>query len=377
MKKLITVITVLVMVAPAAMAQEWSFSGSQRFATWYHYFDYGDRKVNGQHNDDDIDWYFQGNSRLEAKVRTDKVTGHIELSLGGSTGNESSDGRDNDVRTRRAYGVWRFTENAWLKVGKDYSPVTELISSQWFDSDASLFGIGEFYGKRPGGLTIGIGGLELAFLTPSYGGGSDSGVNGVSGGDPDAYLPRLEASYKLLFESWFIKPSAGFQWYRVEETDLSNLTGDLDVYSWVLGIATRWNIGPFFLGGQVSYGMNEGNVRSWYTGWNPPAASSAYLKNGNDLANVYTLQAEIIPSLIVTHYLTLEAGLGYRLDNADGAPGPSQQDGLWVVYLNALITMAPGVYLCPEVGYYELMDDRAGIEQGSFWYAGAKWQVDF
>jgi hypothetical protein len=80
---------------------------------------------------------------------------------------------------------------------------------------------------------------------------------------------------------------------------------------------------------------------------------------------------------VVTDYLRLEAGLGYRVDNADGAPGPSRPDRLWVVYLQALITMAPGVFLCPEIGYYELMDDRSVVDQGSLWYAGAKWQIDF
>ena len=38
---------------------------------------------------------------------------------------------------------------------------------------------------------------------------------------------------------------------------------------------------------------------------------------------------------------------------------------------------APGVYLIPEVGDYDYMDDVAGNDQGYQWYAGAKWQIDF
>ena len=45
--------------------------------------------------------------------------------------------------------------------------------------------------------------------------------------------------------------------------------------------------------------------------------------------------------------------------------------------MQALITLAPGVYLLPEVGYIDYMDDRAGADQGYKWYAGAKWQIDF
>ena len=122
------------------------------------------RQVNGQDDDQATQWYFQGNSRLGAKVKADKVTGQIELALG--TG---GDGGDTNVATRRAYGQWKFSDNALLKVGKDYSPVTDFISNQWFDADNESAGEGNFYGRRPAGLTLGIGGFELALLTPSYG----------------------------------------------------------------------------------------------------------------------------------------------------------------------------------------------------------------
>jgi hypothetical protein len=56
-------------------------------------------------------------------------------------------------------------------------------------------------------------------------------------------------------------------------------------------------------------------------------------------------------------------------------PRSHQKDGSWIVYAQALITMAPGVYVIPEVGYYDYMDDVAGNDQGWQWYAGAKWQI--
>jgi hypothetical protein len=123
--------------------------------------------------------------------------------------------------------------------------------------------------------------------------------------------------------------------------------------------------------------MNEGDVTGWDTGSNARAASQAYLKNGDDIADVYTLQALIVPALKFTDTLRFEAGLGFRQDNADGAPGFSQKDELWVAYVQALITMAPGVYLTPEVGYYDYLNGVNGDSQGYQWYAGAKWQIDF
>jgi hypothetical protein len=276
--------------------------------------------------------------------------------------------------------VWKFSDNASLKVGKDYSPVSDFISSQFYDADGQQYGEGEFYGRRPAGLTLILGNFELAALTPSYGadvGTTATGVNGATGGDPDSYIPRFEACYNLKFGSGYIKPFGGFQYYSVEENGLGNVTGDIDVWSWVVGVSTKWDIGGFSIAGQVNYGMNEGAVTGWDTGSNARSSSLPYLKNGDDIADVYTLQAMIVPAFRLSDSLRFEAGLGFRQDNADSAPGFSQKDEVWVAYLQALITLAPGVFLCPEVGYYDYLDGVNGSDQGNLWYAGAKWQIDF
>jgi hypothetical protein len=396
MKKLFAMCAILLFVAPA-LAADWSFYGSERLATWYNYQDFGKNQVAGQDNDAGTQWYLQTNSRFGAKIKADKVTGQIELATTASTTDSAGDGT---VNTRRAYGVWKFTDNAWLKVGKDYSPVSDFVSSQAYDADNSLYGNGEFYGRRPAGLTLGVGNFEIAFLTPQQGttGGIGSTTTGIlnaatttaltqtnATGDPDVYFPKLEASYKQVFASGYIRPFAGFQYYQVKSGDpTQNVQDDIDIYSWVLGVSTMWNIGAFGIGGQVNYGMNEG-ISAWSMGYNAGSSSATtyntalpVLKtNGKDVADINTLQAMIVPSLKFTDTLRFEGGLGYRVDNANGAPGYSQPDGSWVGYVQALITLAPGVYLCPEVGYIDYMDDRAGADQGYKWYAGAKWQIDF
>ena len=85
----------------------------------------------------------------------------------------------------------------------------------------------------------------------------------------------------------------------------------------------------------------------------------------------------IVPALKFTDTLRFEAGFGFRQDNADDAPGFSQKDELWVELPAGHDHMAPGVFLCPEVGYYDFMDGVNGDDQGYQWYAGAKWQIDF
>jgi hypothetical protein len=397
MKKLMAICAVLLFVAPA-FAADWSFYGSERLATWYVSRDYGDsvNQVNGNGNDAGTQWYMQTNSRFGAKVTADKVSGQIELATTASSTDSAGDGT---VNTRRAYGIWHFSDNAFLKVGKDYSPVTDFISNQFFDADKDLYGEGNFYGIRPNGITLGVGNFQLAFLKPQQGdtggiGSNNSGIivpatnpatvnfynagaQATATGDPDVYLPKFEASYKLALGSGYIYPFAGFQWYQVKSYSGSQVTSDQDIVSYVLGVSTSWNIGAFSIGGQLSYGQNEG-ISGWANGYNNANSQLPVLKTGgDDIANIHTIQALIVPALKFTDTLRFEAGFGYRQDNADGAPGFSQKDDSWTGYVQALITLAPGVYLCPEIGYIDWMDNRAGNDEGYEWYAGAKWQIDF
>ena len=143
--------------------------------------DFGDSQVSGQNDDAGTLWFFQGNSRLGAKVKADKVTGLIELARASSTDSAG----DGGVNTRRAYGQWQFSDNASLKVGKDYSPVTDNnMSNQVFDSDNDMEGNGLFYGRRPAYIGLYVGNFEFAALTPIY--GNNVGTTGTS--------PNLTAS---------------------------------------------------------------------------------------------------------------------------------------------------------------------------------------
>ena len=85
--------------------------------------------------------------------------------------------------------------------------------------------------------------------------------------------------------------------------------------------------------------------------------------------------AGLVVGFKFTDTLKFEVGAGYRSDDPD-TPG-SDADEMWAVYGQTVVTLAPGVYIVPEIGYWDLMDNAAGTDQGYSWYAGAKWQIDF
>jgi hypothetical protein len=369
MKKLIAIFAVLLLAAPA-MAADWSFYGSQRMATFYISDDFGDFTVNSESDDWGLQWDFQGNSRLGARVKADKVTGQIELGLKGT------DGGDIDVGTRRAYGVWKFADNAGLKVGKDYSPVTRFLSGQVFGGDDGLLGSGNFYGKRPGQIGLQLGSFEIAaisnpLVTTSY-------LPALSvqpaGSDPDWNLPKLEASWMLKLGSFDLRPFGGVNYFKVDQAGSTVLTDDIDVWSYVVGLDSMLNIGAFYVGGQIAYGINWSNA-NWANARAGTAGSFAVLDGGDDTKDTMSYTGMLVAGLNFTPEMKFEVGGGYRADDPD--VNNIDKDEMWQIYGQVVLTLAPGVYLVPEAGYLDKMDNFQGNDEGYQWYAGAKWQIDF
>jgi len=83
----------------------------------------------------------------------------------------------------------------------------------------------------------------------------------------------------------------------------------------------------------------------------------------------------LVAGMKVSDMLSFEAGLGYRNDATDGG-GPKNTSPM-AVYLQSVVTLAPGVFLIPEVGYYDYDNNADGDDAGSLMYVGGKWQINF
>jgi hypothetical protein len=133
--------------------------------------------------------------------------------------------------------------------------------------------------------------------------------------------------------------------------------------------------GDIDVGTRHAYGQNWTNA-NWSGSVVSAATSSAASLDGTDDTNdAITWMAELVLGFKPTTNLRFEVGAGYRNDDPD-SPG-SDNDEVWAIYGQAAVTLAPGVNIIPEVGYYDKMDNAAGNDEGHQWYAGAKWQIDF
>jgi hypothetical protein len=360
----------LVCFSVPAMAVDWNFYGSARMATFYTSMDekdVGDKST-------DMRWDLQGNSRLGANVKADHIKGQVELGLGPGSGN--GDGSDGAVSTRRIYGTWNFGAGS-LKVGKDYTPVSQFVSGQVFDGDAGLIGYGAPYGGRPGQLALSFGGFDVAFISPKINAGLDTDDGtGKAAGQAKRVIPKLEASWGMGFDAWNFKLFGGYQHYSIKNVDsLQNPgdTNDVDVDSYIVGASGMFNFGPAYVGAQFMYGQNMADAR-----WSGGAFAKATWDGDDKTNDVTTAGGILVAGMKVSDMLSFEGGLGYIVDDPkDADNGFDEKTEAFNVYVQSVVTLAPGVYIIPEVGYYEFGNNPEDEDQGKAMYLGAKWQIDF
>jgi len=371
MKKITILMAAIALVcfSVPAMAVDWNFYGNARMSTFYtseDEKDVGDKST-------DFNWDLQGNSRLGANVKADHIKGQVELGLSGGDG--GGDGDDGNVTTRRIYGTWNFGAGT-LKVGKDYSPVSQFVSAQTFDGDAGLIGYGAPYGGRPGQIALSFGGFDIAFINPKINVDLEDESGATADGQAKRIIPKLEAGWGMSFDAWNFYLFGGYQYYSLKNVDsLTNPgnTDDISVDSYILGASGMFNFGPAYVGGQIMGGQNLGNAR-----WSGGAFDNAGWDGDDDTNDVTTIGGILVVGFKMSDMLSFELGGGYIQDDPkDADNGFDEKTKAWDVYLNSTIALAPGVFLIPEVGMQEFGNNPEDEDQGTRFYLGAKWQINF
>lgn len=343
MKKLFILFAVLCLAAPA-MAADWNFYGSARMATFW--VD-DDPDAVGTESDEDLNWDLQGNARIGANVKVnDQIGGGFEYGSG--------------PNLRKLFGTYTFAGGSQLMIGQNYTPSSSLFySNSVFDGDGDLLGRGEFYVGRVPMLQWKMGGLKVALIKPGT-----SGVTGDQLDDVDNELPKLEVAYGWKGDMFFFDVFGGYQTYTVDAVE------EYDVDSYVVGGGVGMNLGAFYAKVGAHMGTNLGN----YGAYNPSGLSDEFAvgANGEELDSDGLGYLGVI-GFNASEMFTIEAGLGYEQAEPDNA---DEEDSVMQYYVNAVINIAPGFFIVPEVGM--IQEDPAGDgPEPEIFYAGAKWQINF
>jgi hypothetical protein len=400
MKKLLVILAIVglaVTFAGTTMAAEWNFYGNARMATYY--ISTEDKQGGaaepvtglpiGEQNANVI-WDLQGNSRIGAKVKHGDISGYFEYGAG-------------DVQVRKLYGTWDFGAGKLL-VGQTYTPSTFFYAGQAAFADDGFFLLGQPYAGRKGMVALefaGDWGLFKAATIKNDGGDTF----GLASADVENYIPKFEVSYSYKADMWFLDAAGGYQYYSVEDTTpiVSGGTGfDEDVSSYLLGAGGGVNFGGFyaklfgFFGQNLDqYGMGAaGFDGSGFSGGLMLGQSGAQI-NTNPITGLQSFEdTTSYGGLVVLGYklndmVTLEGGISMNIHDTDAdfsneinpvtnLPYEYDDDKAYGFYVQAPLTLADGVFLVPEFGYYDLDDTNLkDVEEGDRWYLGAKWQINF
>jgi hypothetical protein len=393
MKKLMVLVAALALVAGSALtaaAADWNFYGSARVSTFFTDLDDADTT--------NYEQGLQGNARIGASVKvSDELTGGFEYGTG--------------VNVRKLYGEWNFGAGSLL-VGQTYTPLNYFYSNQVFGTDNDMLAQGGVYSGREAMIRLKFGAFEIAVMEPNTDMGAGNAAYDVEDfiGDHPGFFPpgfdleeeipghggltladttlpgfelleatsyktettfpAIEANYNLVMDMFSMNLGAGYQTYEILTP-----AGGVDVDSYIVTLGAKTTFGPAYLGGNVYMGQNVGNIISVSLDgdneWDDGLANF-------DVENNKVIDNDgkgfiVVGGFKANDMFSFEAGYGYAEAEEWDADTGSSDNEVQTYYVQSTITLAPGVFITPEIGVID--GDEAGSEETT--YYGAKWQINF
>ena len=334
----------LVCFSTMGLAADWNFYGNARISTFYEDVD------NAGTSTDSYSQALQGNSRIGANVKvSDELVGRFEY--GASGGN---------VNVRHLYGEWSFGPGKLL-VGQTDSPLNMSFSNQVHGADNGMDPYGGVDAKRQPMIQLTFGNFKIAAISP------DAGTLDDEDDTTEVKLPKVEASYKLTFDSGYVTVAGGAQTYDL--TDTSSASREHDVASYILAIGGQIRFGAAYLGGDIWAGQNPGPYNYNIDPDGDPEIIGNSLKDNDAYGCMAAAGYKLNPTF------SFEAGIGYVAAEVDDST--RSEDDTVAYYLQSTITLAPGVFVVPEVGRIDKDKDNTGTDEDDTVYFGAKWQINF
>jgi len=281
------------------------------------------------------------------------------------------------VNVRLLYGEWHFGSGSLL-VGQDYTPVDTLYSNQVVDTDNGLLNEGMAYEGRIGQLKLKMGGFQVALIPANA-----SGVNNGT----DVVLPKIELAYDMNMDTMSIGGFAGYQTYSA----IYSAGQDYDVNSWVAGLRGKFNFGPAYVNFCGWYAQNAGNYGLGVRGAEfthpvagPVDTSSIAVDSATATEDATTYAAALAIGSKFNDMVAIEAGIGYihsEVDDPTPGSNVTAETAATTYYVQLPITLAPGVFVVPEISIFDLGDGEitglTSADQGQVAWYGAKFQINF
>ena len=353
MKKMRIMAIALTMVAAFAMtavAADWNFYGNARISTFLTDVEDGTSEFA-----EDL----QTNSRIGANIKvSETLSARFEY------------GAADSINLRLLYGTWNFGAGE-LIVGQAYAPAWLSVSNQVYDSDLGLGGVGENYTDRTPQIQVKFGGFKLAFLetnvkyfdqTTANGTADDEGVaNAVLTKDTEVTFPAVQAKYRVDVANFNFTVSGAYQTFECKKEDIDSYMGAARVGA---------TFGPATVKASGFFGQNVGNIAATDVTGTKAGKGYAIIETTDKVTDVDAWGYALVAAYTLNDMIAFEAGFGYAETENDAT---SKENDVMSYYVQAPLTLAPGVIVIPEIGVIDYKDNG---EDNTLYY-GAKWQINF
>jgi hypothetical protein len=149
----------------------------------------------------------------------------------------------------------------------------------------------------------------------------------------------------------------------------------VSIDSYIYGAQFGVNMGPAYIKGNLFGATNPGNY----------GRLEVALYNAATVTGVNVDDADVYGGILLVGFklndmFKFEAG--YAMDKSKTTVlGVESKNDPSHWYVNTTITMAPGVFIVPEIGRFDYGDNEVAgvpsVDQGDVMYYGAKWQINF
>ncbi|MCJ8499367.1 hypothetical protein [Desulfatitalea alkaliphila] len=391
MKKLLVVLLVLGLAAPAMAQTNWHFYGSLRTHVGY-YSTSEDFIANAPAQDGTIGMGSLGNPfgqpaqgikdegtllSMSAQSRlgfrgavSDKLFGHVEFGFTETT----RAGKSQSPYTRLAYGQWNFGAGS-LIFGKHYTPATflgysNMVGDLGDSGDANLLVAGLPYIGRQPQIRLTIAGIELALIE------QNTAQDDLNYDEIDRVLPRIEAAYVFRTPVIAIRPVLGYQTYKVN--DLGPGGDYRNIESYLAGLGISLTLGPAYVKMTGAWQQNAGNYGN-------SNVLAPYARSATAVDDAQSLQGTFVAGFKFSPAFFIEAGVAYTENKVDLAANVESKQKGAVYYLQAPFTVAKGFTIIPEVGQLDRGDwvnpspllPLGDYAQGRMTYFVANLRIDF
>jgi len=365
-----------------AMSADWNFYGNTRFQTFSHDRDKEAISATATESDTDTVWLMQNNSRFGGKVAAGDISGHIEVAAA-----SVSSGSTDNIGLRHLTGTWNFGAGSLL-IGHTWAVITNLLSNQIANQGQGMLGWGSVYQGRRDQIRLTFGGLKIGLLSPTTSGLSSTTGTTPTGyladgtavygakpvnGDVDVTLPKIEVAYRFATDMFWVEPYIGYQTY---DRQYSTTTATTDVTSFIYGAKGKVNFGPAYVGLGLTLGTNPAEYGLAVSATNVVKATLV----NNTYEDVDYMEYMGLVGFKMNDMVTFEAGYGEQKMESDPNGIKTEYDR-FTYYVNADITLAPGVHVIPEYSKFDngskKVTGATDVELGTESYIGAKWQINF